>query len=334
MSQAERTPSEQPVEVSATPTPVPLWRRVLPFALGAVLLGWVLYRTDLDQLVDAIGRTNYLAFLGFNIIFLLSLLVADSFATSFIYRRAVCPIRYRELLVIRGASYLPSLINHNIGQAWLTYFLSRVYKAPLWRVAGATLLVYGTNLAGLCLIAALSLAFERERAPWLLPLLLALLAAGTIYMGIIAWAPKLLRDRPIVAPLFEVGVSGQLQAILLRLPHVGALFLGTWLSFAFFDVWVPPADALAVMPLLMFVVALPITPSGVGTRDVAAVQLLISFAPGAPEEGRAAIAAATLSTFVALNIVAAVISPFFMRRASRMLAANHSAEPVHRRPNA
>jgi hypothetical protein len=59
----------------------------------------------------------------------------------------VAEVKYSHLFAVRAASYLPSILNHHLGQAWLTYFLSRVYGAPIWRVAGATLIVYATIFA-------------------------------------------------------------------------------------------------------------------------------------------------------------------------------------------
>ncbi len=296
----------------------PLWRRVLPFLLGAALLGWVLRRTSFSELSGALEHTNHAAFFGFALIALLTNLALDCVATSYIYRRTVCLVSFREFFVIRGASYLPSMLNHNLGQAWLTYYLAKRYRAPLWRVAGATLLVYGTNLAGLVLLGAVALIMSDEPPAWLAPILGVSLALGALYALLLRFGQGLLQRFQATRPLVEIGVTGHLLAILVRLPHVAALYLGTWLSFWFFGVWVPPTQALAYIPLLMLVAALPLTPGGVGTRDVTALSLLAPFAP--LTFGTSAITAATLSWLVATHLIAALISPPLMRRASRLLA--------------
>ena len=125
------------------------------------------------------------------------------------------------------------------------------------------------------------------------------------------------------APLTELGVRGHLIALAYRLPHVCVQFLGAWLPFWFFGVRIPLSDALALMPVLMLVVTLPITPQGIGTRDVLALQLLRPYAPG---HAAAAIAATTLSWAGAITLVQALLSPLFMRRAQRLLAARPEPE--------
>lgn len=301
------------------PPRVPLWRRLLPFVLGAALLLWVLRRTSFTELKGALAHTNHVAFIAFALIALVVNLALDCVATSYIYRRTVCPVSFREFFVIRGASYLPSMLNHNLGQAWLTYYLARRYNAPLWRVAGATLLVYGTNLAGLVLLGVVALLASDAPPSWLAPTLGVALGLGLLYGVLLRFGQKLLQRSQATRPLVEIGIRGHLFAIAVRLPHVAALYLGTWLSFSFFEVWVPPTDALAYIPLLMLVAALPLTPGGVGTRDAMALSLLAPFAPAS--FGTSAITAATLSWLLATHLIAALLSPPLMRRASRLLGS-------------
>jgi uncharacterized membrane protein YbhN (UPF0104 family) len=298
---------------------LPLWRRALPFVVGAALLGVVVTRLDFAAFYAAVRTTNYFAFVLFTLVFSIALLTADSLATAHVYRSAVCPVRYREVVVIRGASYLPSMLNHHVGQGWLTYFIAKKYGAPLWRVAGATLLVYATTFGCVFLVGVAALPFNHGRVAWLAPTIATFGVLGLIYLVVVYIRPAFLRRRQATAPLMEAGVRGHLQALVWRLPHVLVLFAGTWAPFAFFGVRVPLADALAFIPVVMLVTALPITPQGVGTRDVVAMELLARYAPGGRQEQLAAVAAATLSFACALTLVQALVSPLLMRRAQRML---------------
>lgn len=304
---------------------VPLWRRALPFVLGAALLAFVIARLDLVAFLAALRTTNYVAFLLFTLAFSVALLSTDSLATAHVYEKTVCPVRYREVFLIRGAAYLPSMLNHHVGQGWLTYFISKSYGAPLWRVAGATLLVYATTFGCVFLLGAAALPFNHGRIVWLAPTIAIIGVAGVMYMLVVYFGPELLRRRQATAPLMEVGVRGHLSALLWRVPHVLVLFVGTWVPFMFFGVSVPLTDALALIPVVMLVTALPITPQGLGTRDVIALELLARYAPGGHEQQMAAVAAATLSWACALTLVQGFVSPLFMRRAQRMLGARRSS---------
>jgi hypothetical protein len=306
----------------------PLWRRVLPFVLALALIGAIFAKLDLKAFYANILKVNYPAFLGFVFLFNLLLLAADSIATSYVYRRTICPVKTREFFLIRGASYLPSLLNHHVGQAWLTWYMSRAYKAPLWRVAGATLLVYATTFGSLFLFGAISLLFEHNQAPWIGPVLVVAAVFGVAYLAVIRVAPTFLSRRQVLAPLFEVGVSGHLLALILRIPHVFVLFLGSWLPFFFFDVNIPAGTAFAYLPVLMVIVALPITPQGAGTRDVVSVTFFSQFAAGTSGQQRAAVLATTVTFAVALSLIQVFFSSALMRRALRMITGAKPSQPA------
>jgi hypothetical protein len=302
-------------------------QKLLPFAVALGLIGFVLSRLDWRTFLETVQRVNYFLFFGFVLVFVLCLLLADCFATRQVYARAVARVPLGQLLVLRAASYLPSIINHHLGQAWLTYFLSKVYRAPLWRVAGATLLVYITIFGGLLLTSSSSLVLNASVAPWFRPLLLAVFVSGVLYMAAIRWRPQFLQRREALAPLFDVGVGGHLMLLLYRLPHLAILFLGNWLPFEIFGVHIPFSDALALIPLVMFVSALPITPQGLGTRDALAQQLFASYAIGATNEQRAGtVTAVTLTFALTITIVQLLLSPLFLARAYRLLGMQASSD--------
>lgn len=297
----------------------PRWRSLMPFVVGAALLGFVLVRIDYAAFVGHLRGTHYGAYIAFALAFNTALVTSDALATQHVYNRAICKVSYREVLLLRAASYLPSLLNYHVGQGWLTYFLSKTYGAPLWRVAGATFLVYTTVFGGLFVIALFGLPLNHGRLPWFAPMLGLIGLAGFVYMLFVMIRPTLLEKRPATLVLFDFGVKGHIVAMLWRLPHLVVLFIGTWVPFLFFAVDVPFAHAFTLVPPLMLVVSLPVSPQGVGTRDVFAQQLFLGYAHGTLEERRAAIAAATLTWACAITLVQAVISPFFMRKARALL---------------
>lgn len=302
------------------PSKEPLWKRVLPFVLAAALLSWVLIGVDLDAVLNAVGQAPKLPLFGLALAFMLALLTADAWATSRVYAHSVCPVSFQELFVIRGASYLPSIANHHVGQGWLTYFLAKVYGAQLWRVAGATLIVYITTFGCLVLLGLLALPFNGERLKWMAPLLGVCCVAGFAYLAVLQLRPRWLVQRQLLQPLFELGVAGHLRMTAQRLTHVSVLFLGSWLPFRLFGIDLPLEDALALVPPMMFVAALPLTPQGVGTRDALAVYLVSGYA--APDvDGAAQVVASTLSWVTAVTLVQLLISPPLMRKAYRLLGA-------------
>lgn len=303
-------PSEPPA-----PRPSRL-RQVLPFALAFALVALVLFRLDLEAFRRHLGTLDLPAYLAAALVFVLALLAADTFATVLVYRRSVAKIRFRDFFVLRGASYLPSILNHHVGQAFLTYALSRIHGVSLLRVAGSTLLVYASW--GGCVLGAASVAVLLSDLPagWLA----APLGAGLGYLALLAWKPKRLAGTRLLSPLFEAGVTGHLAAMAARMPHFTVLFLGTWLPFRFFGVGIPLASALAYVPILMVAVTLPLTPQGFGTRDALAARFFEPFSPGdTPEARLAALGASTLTWGIAITLVEAAIGLLLTRAVSRRL---------------
>ena len=294
----------------------PLWRRVLPFVIGAGLVAWVLSRVNWEAFTRALGGVSYLAFFGFIAVFLVALLAADSFATVHVYKRTVPSIRFGPFFLVRGASYLPALLNHHLGQAWLTWLLARVYRIELTRMAGATLLVYVTWGGCLLLIASAAIPAAGYSAVYAaVPLV-----AGLLYLGLLAVAPRRLATNRVLGPLFEAGVKGHVTAMITRLPHVVVLFLGTWVPFLMFGVDVPFSAALLYVPILMVAVTLPLTPIGLGTRDALAVQFFAPYVQAATEAERiAAVAASTMATAVALILLEAALGLALLRSATRRI---------------
>jgi hypothetical protein len=311
---AENTPSLGPSGESP-----PLWRRALPFVFAGLLVAFVASRLDVDTFRRAIARTNYVGFIGLGLAFYSTLLVADAFATTYVYRHTIAAVRFRDILVVRAASYLPALLNHHVGQAWLTYFVAKKYGVPVARAAGATLVGYATTFGALYVVLLLGLPFNHGRVHWLAPTAAAIFVAAVGYAIVLLKKPAFLARSAVFAPVLEAGLAGHVQALIVRIPHVLVQFAGAWLPFAFFDMHIPFVDALGKIPIILFVVTLPVSPQGLGTREALSIALLSDYATGTPAERAGTIAAATLSWLFVLVVLQLVLSPLFMRRAYALL---------------
>lgn len=303
----------------AAPPPVPLWRRVIPFLVAAALLTWVFTTIDWGEFVAAIARTNILGYAAFGVAFTLVLLLADAYATSRVYRAVVAEVSTADIFVVRGASYLPTMLNYHVGIAWMTWFMAKVKGASLWRMSGATLIVYATTFGALYVLGVAGALLAGERVAGLVPVVVGIGVAAIMYLAVLAWKPAFLTKRQLLAPLFETGVKGQLVLFAQRLPHVAVLFVGTWVPFEFFGVDIPIEQAFALIPVLLLVLAFPIAPQGFGTRDAVALFLLTGFYDGTPEAARAAIAASTISWGVLLTLIQLPLSLGLMAAARKRM---------------
>jgi hypothetical protein len=312
---ARAAPSADPNPSAASPPGAQPPRRGLRRWMAPVaalaLTAWIVSRIDFRTFASALSQVALGPYALLGVGFVFALLTADAFATLGIYRPLAPKLGFRELWVLRGASYLPSLVNHHVGQAYLTVVLSQRHGVPLGRVAGATLLGYASWAGALLGIGAAGVLLSGRSLAWVV----GIVAAGLGYLALLTVRPASLAKRAVLAPLFEAGVSGHLVALAQRLPHVAVMFAGTWLPLELFGVHVPLGDAVALLPLVMMAGTLPITPQGAGTRDAVAMELLARFAPGTTVEEQAArVAASTTSFIVLITLVELALGVVLARR--------------------
>ncbi|HEU4538973.1 MAG TPA: lysylphosphatidylglycerol synthase domain-containing protein [Polyangiaceae bacterium] len=316
-----------PPDASALSPAPPLWRRALPWVVALALGAFLVSRTDLHAVARALGSVNGPAYVAFVLAFVVAVWAADTLATWRVYRR-VCPaLPWRDLLVVRAASYLPSLVNYHVGQAYVTYLLARTYRTPTARVAGGTLLIYATLLGNLILIAALGLPFAAASAPWAAGFVLPLGLGVFAYWGVLALAPRALAGREALRPLFDAGVGGHLRLMLWRLPHVAVLAFGFWANYWFFGIATPLLPSLTFIPILLLVSAMPITPQGAGTRELVALKLLAPFA--LVDDKAAPVLAAGVAWVAVSTLCYAALGLVHLRRAAGLLTP-HAAGDLSR----
>jgi uncharacterized membrane protein YbhN (UPF0104 family) len=131
-----------------------------------------------------------------------------------------------------------------------------------------------------------------ERTTALSILVVATLLGTLAYLGILRLRPAFLTRHAALAPLFQAGVPGHLRAAAARLPHMLLLAVLHWGAFRMWGIPVPFVRGVTLMPVVLLVAAVPITPSGLGTTQ--ALQVLF-FSPWSPEVGQAAREASVLA---------------------------------------
>jgi hypothetical protein len=303
--------------VRATPAKQAWYRRALPFVFAGALLVFVAVRVDYAAFIHALARLDYVSFIAFALIWAATLLGADALGTYAAYRITLPGVRWFDLYVYRGASYIPSTLNHHVGQAYLTYLMSKLSRVSIARMAGATLVSYAAWFG--CLFGCVAVALPFSDLPAIYSPIIV--GGGLLYLIVIAVRPARLARVSFLSPLFEAGVKGHLIAFAARIPHLAVLVLGTWGSFRFFDVNIPIGTALVYIPILLVAITLPITPQGFGTRDTLSGIFFARFTPDTSHgEQLGRLAACTTSWGVLTTIIALFIGVLCSRIVQKRLA--------------
>ena len=262
----------------------PILGWVVTIAILVYLFHWKINLVEVRQAIHA----AYWWAIPANAMLILAVYLADSFAIKKTFSWFVAPLSYREVLVVRGATYLLALVNYTVGQGAIVYFVNRSRGVPVLRGTAAVLLVMGVNVLMLLLLASIGLVVATDVPPVFNLIVLAAYAGLAIYIVLVAIKPRWLVSRPIFDVLLSAGVSGHLRAMAVRLPHIITLMMLSWFSLAAFGVVVPVTKAILCLPIVYFVAVLPISFQGLGTSQFMLNFFFSAYAPGTTDGERTA----------------------------------------------
>jgi hypothetical protein len=277
-------------------------KKLAPYFIAAIALGWVLHSTDRHQLFDALHHAPMLAFITMSAALLVLNCAADTFAMTAVFGRFGCHVPYKDLYLVRASTYLLAVVNYHVGQAAIVGYLYRVRRVPLLRASGWILFIIGINVGTLFLLASAGATRVTGELRVLRYIPLVCGVGIAVYAALLTWKPRLLADRTLFKPLFEMGIPGHVFGVLVRLPHIGVLLLWHFVSLRMFGVQVTPGAALLYLPAYFAVSSLPgLSVNGLGMPQLVAVAF---FAPyfhnpaglGDPAVGKPAVIAYSLAT--------------------------------------
>ncbi|HEX3903272.1 MAG TPA: hypothetical protein VH853_10520 [Polyangia bacterium] len=267
--------------------------RALAWVITAGLLFLLFRRIPISEVVTAArgaaGWTVPAAFL-----FGIAIYLADSFAIWKTFGWFLAELSFTDVLLVRGATYLLALVNYNVGQGAIVYFVHRVARVPVMRGVATVLLIMGVNVLALLFLATFGLA-AAPAVPHAVKLIVAIAYAGlAVYVAAVIVKPRWLASRPLFDVLLGAGLGGHLRALLVRLPHIAILFTFQIVMLRGFGVAVPILQAVAALPVVFFIAVLPISVQGLGTTQAALIYFFARYAAGDAPAQQAAVLAASL----------------------------------------
>ena len=290
MAPPEDKASASPESGSSFPGLKRVLAKLWPLLLALAILAYLFTRIPRAALWDALASGPWL-WLGAYIVFVVLLvLLADAYATCVSLRVMGLRPQFSLIVLVRGATYLLGILNYSLGQGALGFYLQRSGLATV-RAAGIVLFLLIVNSGLLLIMSGLGLlagAFPGGGFPGLSFLALGLAAGMLAYLIVVSLRPHFLQGSRLLAPLLEAGLGGHLRAAAGRMPHVLILLITFWGAIRLWGIPVPLLQGLVVIPVVLFLSALPITPAGLGTFQAGMVILLGPYVPLADPEARAA----------------------------------------------
>lgn len=275
-------------DVSRAGNPV---MRILPWVVALGAFGFIFATTDLAGIRESAAQARWGLFWVAAFGIYAALFATDSFTVWWVYRRFhVRSIRYRDVLPARGASYLLGILNYAAGSAAMAFYFKKRFRVGFLE-GGASLLLLMLVDLGLVTIAVLlggSLLPEEWTAASVVTLgstvvtfrmaiqalalcfVFAAVAHLVFWRAPWSWGPlERVRALPtfrgfrLATPLDYVKIG------LIRAPVTALYILMHGLTLIAFHIHVPWERLLVYVPIQMLIAVVPISPSGLGTVNVA-----------------------------------------------------------------
>ena len=299
-------------------------RRVLPVLLTAGFFYIVLRHIPYQRLLAALGEANYVRFLALMIPNTVIYVAWDTFVLAVAVRWFHGPVRYRDLLPLRAASYIVSVLNTNAGRGALAVLVGRLLDRPFLQVGSTVIFLVLTEYTHLVAWATLGIvAFGSELTRPLMWVPPAVAAFWLLFFAYARVGRSYQSDPP--APTVTILISRWLTApwrgallrtfrlaparryveiVLLRAPMFFVSLCLYYFAAPAFGFSIPFDHMLTFLPVVFMVAALPITVARLGTTQAAWILLFGGFAPA---ERLLAFSLATALTFALTRALVGVM---------------------------
>jgi hypothetical protein len=324
-------------EASGDGTPgrarTPFWQKALPWLITLICFGYLFNKVGGAAQREQMTLFAYLARVfshvdwGRWILLMIPYSVFFFLIDTLVVWRVVnwfnTRVPYRDMLPIRGSSYILSIINEQVGKGAMGLYLNRRYGVPGWEVGSSMLFVMFCEFYYLLTWATIGWGLRRDSLPSEFGLIPYIAAAAAIFF--VVWIVIFrtgarprdgaggvgFRDRPVFKAFREATPLHYLTIIVLRSPAlIVAVFVYT-AALRLFGVDVELMQMLGYLPVIFFGAATP------GPMRTVAITLWVVLFPG--HEGEmTAFGFVQHNFFIFFN---AAIGLIFLRRANRELFA-------------
>jgi len=225
-------------------------------------------------------------------------------------------VSYRDILPIRGSSYILSILNEQVGKGAMGLYLNRRHGIPGWEVGSSMLFIMFCEFYYLLFWATIGWLLRRDSLPpefALIPIIglgaiLFFIVFQLFFSGKIA-PGSALRERPVFRAFRRAKLWQYGTIVVLRSPALLSAVVIYTLALRLFGVDVGFGQMLGYLPVIFFGAATP------GPMRTVAITLWVVLFPG--HEGQmAAFGFVQHNFFIFFN---AAIGLIFLRRANREL---------------
>ncbi len=311
--------------------PAPLWRRAIPYVGTIAIFALIFWRIPLGKVADAIRDIPVGEFIAIFLPYSLFFFVIDSYCLTWVVRHFNAPMSWGDILPIRASMYLLAMINTNLGQGGVAYYLHRKAKIGFLSALSSILFIALLEVYQLFLFSTLGVLFFSPSDPTavrivgilrIVYVIAWLVLAGIIAFFVVARRSDLIRQwvetgraGPILATFLQARPIDYLIVLAIKAPTFLGSVVAQYFALSLYGIVIPFMKLLLFLPLVFLAAALPIAVAHLGTSQAA---WLLFFSVNASSARILAYSLAAHFTFMFCN---GLIGLCFLPRATRELTA-------------
>ncbi len=329
------TPVTQAVPVAdaarARPS-IPIWQRLLPLLITAVCLVILYRRLEGAASAQGMGLVPYLAgifarvswfrWLALMIPYCIAFFLIDTLVLWRVINWFNTRIAYKDLIPIRGSSYILSIVNEQVSKGAVGLYLNRKANVPGWEVGSSMLFIMFCEIYYLLIWATIGVLRRWDDFPEVLHSIPWIAVGAAIFFVVfhLFFSGRLgvgaaLRNKPIFHAFRQAKIWQYGVIVLMRTPALLAAVVIYTLALRLFGVEASFSQLLGYLPVIFFGAATP------GPMRSVAILLWVLLFPGNPGE-MTAFGFVQHNFFILFNAAMGLI---FLRRATRDLFGSPTA---------
>jgi lysylphosphatidylglycerol synthase-like protein len=311
------------------------WRRALPYVGTLLIFTLIFWRIPLATVAAALKQAPAFKFVGVFLPYSAIYWLIDSACLTWVIRRFNKPLRFREILPIRASMYLLSVINTNLGQGGVAWYLHRKARLPLLEILSSILFIALMEVYQLFLFSTAGVVLfrpvSRQQAALVHLLRIVYAVAWCVLAAVMAFFAQARRDTRIrewiqhsrlssLSRSFVAARSLDYGIVLaIKAPSFALALVAQHFALALYGISIPFLKLVLFLPLVFLAAALPITIAHLGTSQAA---WLLFFSGNASGARILAYSLAAHFTFMFCN---GFLGLLFLPYASRELTAVQEA---------
>ncbi len=257
-----------------------LLHRLLPVAVSAGLIAWLLYLVPPAKVVDELVKVPWHEILPLTAVMVLALYLWDTVCLQTVFATNSHVVPYGRMLHVRGKSYLLGAFNYELGQGLIAWTISRLQNISLLATLSRSVVLAYHDLVVLLSVGLVGSLLVESPPPEvrLAKLFCAVGLSGLCLVGLVfTLLPREKRARfrstRWGAWLVDWSLARSVKLAWQRFVYFGILILYAGIALAICGIPVDHRVVAGTIPLVLLADALP-SVCGIGTRETALVLLL------------------------------------------------------------